>query len=102
MERLCPRKADFERIKYAYSIWKNSKFTELTQCYKKPSDAKLDSYFEHKYYVRKIFGAYDFRIINASINIYTFGFKYLDENSNEIFCYVLPTRTIHEYVSNLI
>ena len=102
MERLCSRKADFEHIEHAYSIWKNSKFTELTQCYKKPSEAKLESYFEHKYHARRIFGAFDFRIIYASIQTYTFGFKYIDENSNEIFCYVLPTRTIHEYISNLI
>lgn len=101
MERLCSHKADFERIKYAYSIWKNSKFTEISECYKSCSEKKKTSYFEYKYLAYQLRHAHDFRIVNASICTYTFAYIFKGPENNDIFCYVLPTREICEYVSIL-
>lgn len=101
MKKLCSRKADFERIKNAYFIWKNSKFTEISECYKACSDRKKRTYSDYKYLARKLRNGHDFRIVYASINIYTFGYIFSGPENNNVFCYVLPHCEICEYVSVL-
>ena len=106
--KLTTRKRDFEAIKSAWKAYCDSTRFEIEDCYKNGgSEEKKRTYFEHKYHASRAFGAYDFRIVNATIQTYTFGFRFMqnsrcsEEYNHEVFCYVLPTRKIFEYVDEL-
>ena len=107
--KLTTRKRDFDTIKSAWNTYCNSNRFEIEDCYKTGgSEEKKRTYFEHKYHARRSLGGYDFRIVNAAIHTYTFGFRFMgddgefsSENTREIFCYVLPTRKLFEYVDEL-
>lgn len=101
MERLCSCKADFERIKSAFAIYRTSKFREISECYKSCSEAKKISYFNKKYVAHQFRHGHDFRIVYAGIQTYSFGYIFSDPENNDIFCYVLPSREICEYISIL-
>ena len=75
---------NYSRVYRAYC---NSNMTHLRDLYKNYSFNKEKAY----YYCRNMFNdlnGYDFRIIGGNCMTFSVGFKYKNENGNEMFVYI--------------
>lgn len=94
-------KRDFEMLKYAYSDWKRSSFTNIESAYKtKPSFAKIDAY-NYIWAESKRLKSVNLKVVHASCFTFTCGYTFFNSDGDEIFVYHLPTRVLSIPVSDL-
>lgn len=94
-------KRDFEMLKYAYSAWKRSTFSNIESAYKtKPSIAKIDA-FNYIWAESKRLKSVNLKVVHASCFTFTCGYTFFNADGNEIFVYHLPTRVLNIPVSEV-
>ena len=77
-------------VALAQNYW-NSYYDSLTQCYIKPSQAKLNA--QHCCKLRMLkWNGYDFRICTFNSHMFTAGYRF-KENGTEYLAYETPTYT---------
>ena len=80
----------FGRAKAAYQIWLDSDKTSLFKAYQNPSNAKLSAWEFCKQRMRR-YGGYSLRVIHNNTWIFTCGFCYRDDDTNQLhFVYITP------------
>lgn len=85
------KKSHDKRIKSAFKLHQSSRYYELNDCYKNPSQNKYNSYQEVKQIMRE-FDGFDLRIISFNSHVYTAGFfGYID---NIIYFFHITPETI--------
>ena len=80
----------FSRAKAAYQVWQKSDMTDIRSAYRKPSNAKLSAWEFCKQRVKR-YGGYGLRVVHNTCHIFTCGFCYRDEDTNQLhFVYITP------------
>lgn len=80
----------FARAKAAYKVWLDSDKTDILKAYNKPSIAKLSAWEFCKQQVKR-YGGYGLRVVYNNCWIFTCGFCYRDEDTNQrYFVYITP------------